>query len=424
MLIAQITDIHLGFERDNPGEMNRLRLDQAVAMLCAMDPRPDFLLCTGDLTDRGDQPSYERLREALQPLPFPHYLVVGNHDLRGPLLNVFPETKTADGFVQYVLDDGPLRLIVIDTMEERRHAGAFGPERARWLQARLAEKPDKPTLIVMHHPPVITGIDWMTLGPEETWAPRLTAIVARHKQVVGAICGHMHRPIVAPWAGTTLRACPSCAPQVVLDLKPMDLSHPDDRPLIQEEPPAYALHMWTPQGLITHYGRVESPETLLRFDSGFQPVLQHFEEERGQEPKYPHLGGGGAAPASALSSTLFGFDGRIGRGKFWLASLATSLVGVVLAILAGMAAPGLQATAFTVPLGSGIAVSWAMVLAALIVAWPFLAIAAKRGHDRGRSAWWLLLLAIPLIGKLWWLIDLGLLEGAPGSNDYGAPPTA
>jgi uncharacterized membrane protein YhaH (DUF805 family) len=197
---------------------------------------------------------------------------------------------------------------------------------------------------------------------------------------------------------------------VVLDLKPMDLSHPDDRPLIQEEPPAYALHMWTPQGLITHYGRVENPETLLRFDSGFQPVLQHFEEERGQEPKYPHLGGSG--------------DGRIARGKFWLASLATGLVGVVVAVLAGMASPGLQETAFTVPLGSGIAICWAMLLAALTVAWPFLAIAAKRAHDRGRSAWWLLLLAIPLVGKLWWLIDLGLLAGEPGPNGYGAPPTA
>ena len=58
MLIAQITDIHLGFEPDSPGEFNRQRLDRVVAELVAMVPRPDMLLATGDLIDRGDRASY------------------------------------------------------------------------------------------------------------------------------------------------------------------------------------------------------------------------------------------------------------------------------------------------------------------------------------------------------------------------------
>ena len=287
MLIAQITDIHLGFEANNPGELNRVRLDETVRLLSRIEPRPDLLLCTGDLTDRGDMDAYRRLREALTPLPFPYFLAVGNHDLRAPLMSVFPETGNSGGFIQYVLDDWPLRIVVIDTVEEGRHAGAFGLERARWLTARLDEAPDKPTLLVLHHPPTITGIDWMSLGAEESWAPRLTEIVTRHNQVVATIAGHVHRPIVAPWAGTSLRVCSSCAPQVTLELKALDLDHPDGRPLIQREPPAYALHLWTPAGLITHFGRVETSETLLRFDAGFQPVLRHFAEERGREPAYP-----------------------------------------------------------------------------------------------------------------------------------------
>jgi 3',5'-cyclic AMP phosphodiesterase CpdA len=55
MLIAQITDIHLGFEPDTPDEFNRLRLDRTVQALLEMDPRPDLLLATGDLVDRGDR---------------------------------------------------------------------------------------------------------------------------------------------------------------------------------------------------------------------------------------------------------------------------------------------------------------------------------------------------------------------------------
>lgn len=73
MLIAQVTDIHLGFEPDSPGEFNRQRLDRVLEQLARMEPRPDLLLATGDLIDRGDRPSYERLREAFSIMPFPVY---------------------------------------------------------------------------------------------------------------------------------------------------------------------------------------------------------------------------------------------------------------------------------------------------------------------------------------------------------------
>ena len=64
MLIAQITDTHLGFDPDNPAEFNRKRLDQVVRTICDMDRKPDLLFATGDLVDRGDVDSYRRLRRA------------------------------------------------------------------------------------------------------------------------------------------------------------------------------------------------------------------------------------------------------------------------------------------------------------------------------------------------------------------------
>jgi uncharacterized membrane protein YhaH (DUF805 family) len=403
--------------------MNRLRLDQTVKHLAALNPRPDLLFCTGDLTDRGDRASYERLREALSPLPFPYFLTVGNHDLRGPLVEVFPETATSGGFVQYVLEDHPLRIIVLDTLEENRHAGAFGPERALWLDARLAEQPARPTLLILHHPPIATGIDWMTLVPEETWAPRLTAIVSRHSQVIGAIAGHVHRPIVGPWAGTTLRICPSCAPQVTLDLRPMDLDHPDGRPLIQEAAPAFALHAWTADGLITHFGRVEEPETLLRFDSGFQPVLRQFAEEREQEPKYPRLGDAAKAAGPGLGLSLFSLKGRMGRRDFWIYSLGLALVGSLITAGARVLSPyGLAAEIAFVPIGYGVHISAAAALAGLLLLWPTLAVTIKRAHDRDRRGRWLLLMLVPVAGFLFWLIDLGLLDGSKHANRFGLPP--
>ena len=46
----------------------------------------------------------------------------------------------------------------------------------------------------------------------------------------------------------------------------------------------------------------------------------------------------------------------------------------------------------------------------------------KRLHDRGRSAWWLIVLLIPVLGPLWLAIELALRRGTPGENQYGADP--
>jgi hypothetical protein len=54
--------------------------------------------------------------------------------------------------------------------------------------------------------------------------------------------------------------------------------------------------------------------------------------------------------------------------------------------------------------------------------WICLAVMAKRYHDRGKSAWWILIFLIPIVGGIWQWIELGLLRGDEGSNDYGPDP--
>ena len=58
----------------------------------------------------------------------------------------------------------------------------------------------------------------------------------------------------------------------------------------------------------------------------------------------------------------------------------------------------------------------------LLLAWPAVAVSAKRWHDRDRSAWWVLLLLIPVLGVLWLLIDNGCVRGTPGRNRFGPLP--
>ena len=222
MLIAQITDIHIGFDPDNPAEYNRKRLDEVLDVLIEGPNRPDLLLATGDLTDRGDDDSYRRLANAFSRCPFPVWPSVGNHDLRDNFHARFPGFDDGNGFVQYAIDLPELRLMTIDTLEEGRHGGAFCERRAAWLDAELAKAPTKPTYIVMHHPPVESGIEWMNTDPDEPWVRAFTDVVRCHPQVRGLICGHLHRSVTVAWEGRTVAICSSTAPQVSLDLRPID----------------------------------------------------------------------------------------------------------------------------------------------------------------------------------------------------------
>ncbi|HEY0312761.1 MAG TPA: metallophosphoesterase [Allosphingosinicella sp.] len=280
MLIAQITDIHLGFEPGNPDELNRRRLDAVLATLGAMNPQPDLMLMTGDLADAGDDAgAYRRLTEATSRLPFPCYPLVGNHDGRAAFAAHFP-AFCRDGFAQYEIDAGPLRILALDTLDESRHGGAWCDARAAWLAARLAEQPERPTLIAFHHPPVDAGLSLMGENSDAAWVRRLESVMTPHANIVAMVAGHLHRPLVTRFAGTLLAVCAATAPELALDLGTIDPEAPDQRPLIVEEPPAFALHFWTGRTLVTHFGRVADDPILARFDHRMQPLVRLLAEER------------------------------------------------------------------------------------------------------------------------------------------------
>lgn len=248
MIIAQITDTHIR----EKGQMAVVEtagfLARAVEHLRGLHPRPDVVLATGDLVDAGRPEEYRHLRELLAPLPMPIYLIPGNHDDRQALAHEFADHGYLPraGFLQYVVEDYPLRLIALDTLIPGKGGGLLCEERLGWLAARLAEAPRRPTMIFMHHPPFITGILGMdALGL--TGAEAMAEIVRRHPQVERVVCGHVHRPIQVRWGGTVASTAPSTAHQIWLDLRG------GSRLAFVMEPPACHIHAWWPDtGLITH----------------------------------------------------------------------------------------------------------------------------------------------------------------------------
>ena len=65
-----------------------------------------------------------------------------------------------------------------------------------------------------------------------------------------------------------------------------------------------------------------------------------------------------------------------------------------------------------------------MLIVYVIFLYPWLALYAKRWHDRGKSGWWSLIVLVPILGAIWILVELGFLRGTEGPNQYGPDPLA
>jgi 3',5'-cyclic AMP phosphodiesterase CpdA len=251
LLVCQISDLHIKL----PGRLSYRQVDCAAMLarcvqeILRLRQRPDLVIATGDLVDFGRPEEYAHLRQLLAPLPMPVYLIAGNHDERGALRDAFPDhpyLRQWQPFVQYAIEDWPLRIVALDTVIPGQGGGELCEERLAWLERTLAAQPDKPTLVIMHHPPFQTLIGHMDKQGLRG-SDGLAKVIARHAQVERVLCGHIHRPIQARFGGTLASICPSPAHQVALDLAP------DAASAFTMEPPGFQLHAWRKGlGVVSH----------------------------------------------------------------------------------------------------------------------------------------------------------------------------
>lgn len=250
MLIAQLSDSHIR----PPGELfadvvdTRAMLKAAIDAVLALKPKPDIVLLTGDLTNDGEPEAYAAMAPELARLPMPVCAIPGNHDDRQAMLALdgIVELGAASSFRQYAVDLGDLRLVALDSLVPGVAHGEICTDRRQWLEAELEVSGDRPVMIMVHHPPGETGIDFMDkIGLRAS--AELTSLLARHaKRIVRIVCGHIHRPIFYRWLGIPVSVAPGVAHQVVLGLDGRDAA-------FTMEPPGFHLHRWSRSGgLVTH----------------------------------------------------------------------------------------------------------------------------------------------------------------------------
>lgn len=117
----------------------------------------------------------------------------------------------------------------------------------------------------------------------------------------------------------------------------------------------------------------------------------------------------------SLSAILFSFKGRVNRAKFWMVNLLMIVVEViVIMVIVELIFSGASEAGFVILLPFySLWILWF---------WVGLAVTAKRYHDRNKSAWWILIALIPIIGPIWAFVELGFFKGIDGPNRFGPDP--
>jgi 3',5'-cyclic-AMP phosphodiesterase len=243
-LVVQLSDPHVNDDDEVPARM----LADAVRAVAARDPAPGAVLVTGDLTEHGSASEYERVRELLSVLGMPVHVLAGNHDEREALRAIFPQPDDGAGEdYRYATRCGPLRLIGVDTTDPGRVEGRLGAERLAWLDARLGEDRATPTIVAMHHPPLLMGIQaWDEIGLPDADRAAVGELVAGHPHVLRIVAGHVHRAALGTVGGRAVFTCPSTWIQGLLDF-----AHDEQLQLVPE-PPGFAVHVAVAGELVSH----------------------------------------------------------------------------------------------------------------------------------------------------------------------------
>jgi len=199
---VHLTDLHISHpDAKDPKDRGTSRgaLARVVGIINAMDPQPDFVVASGDLTNMGDAASYGLVRDLLAPLMPPIVLAMGNHDLRDGFRAVFGGDGGDAPFFHDAVH-GELHVITLDTKVPERVAGAICDQQFAFLSDALRRHAALPKLIVMHHPPRVddTSLPWGTIDLATT--ERLAEIL-KGSEIAGILSGHIHINQINQWHG-------------------------------------------------------------------------------------------------------------------------------------------------------------------------------------------------------------------------------
>jgi 3',5'-cyclic AMP phosphodiesterase CpdA len=164
---------------------------------------------------------------------------MGNRDDRERVRHHFGFAPQGDAPLNYSVEAGPFRVLVLDTSVPGADGGHLDEPTLRWLHNELSVDMTVPTLLAMHHPPLLTGSPaWDQIALDSESRSSLANELADHDNVRAILGAHLHRPLLTEFVGRPVLVSASTYVQFPLSVGARTLV-PDD------EPPGYLVHVIT-----------------------------------------------------------------------------------------------------------------------------------------------------------------------------------
>lgn len=247
--LIHLTDPHLTKPGNRVyGSDPLVQFKAAIESINQLHSDADLCVITGDLAHTAEDSAYKALKESLDMLIPPYYLVVGNHDAREKVKNTFSQFNTMkDDFFQYTLDKNDTQFVFLDTIKTGTHAGAYCDERLQWLEETLSTSLAKNIYLFAHHPPFKIGLPTMdAISIDVAASKKMASVIQQYQSVKHLFFGHVHRPIHGQWNGISFSTLRGTNHQVWLDFTAKD-QIPGSF-----EPPAYAIALLEDEQIVIH----------------------------------------------------------------------------------------------------------------------------------------------------------------------------
>lgn len=165
--------------------------------------RPEAIVITGDLADRGEPDAYRRLRAMVEPVAARVgarvIWVMGNHDDRAAFRTELFDEQPSARPVDRVHDLNGLRIITLDSTVPGQHHGQITDEQLDWLAEELSSPAQHGTILAMHHPPLPTVLD-LAVAVELRDQAGLAEVLLG-SDVRSILAGHLHYSSTGTFAG-------------------------------------------------------------------------------------------------------------------------------------------------------------------------------------------------------------------------------